>query len=58
MITTKDGGVWFATTTYGGAIYLGSRFQHFDDVSEHASNYATSIAQGNDDVIYVGTLKT
>ena len=57
MITTKDGGVWFATTTYGGAIYLGSRFQHFDDVSEYASNYATSIAQGNDDVIYVGTLK-
>ena len=53
MITTKDGGVWFATTTYGGAIYLGSRFQHFDDVSEYASNYATSIAQGNDGVIYV-----
>ncbi len=57
MITTKDGGVWFATTTYGGAIYLGSRFQHFDDVSDYASNYATAIAQGNDDVIYVGTLK-
>lgn len=57
MITTKEGGVWFATTTYGGAIYLDSRFQHFDDVSELVSNYSTSIAQGNDGVIYVGTLR-
>ncbi len=57
MIRTADGGVWFATTTYGGAIYLGSRFQHFDDVSEYASNYATSIVEGKDGYIYVGTLK-
>lgn len=54
---TVDGGVWFATTTYGGAVNLGSRFQHFDDVSEYASNYATSIAEGSDGYIYVGTLK-
>ena len=33
---TADGGVWFATTTYGGAVNLGSRFQHFDDVSGYA----------------------
>lgn len=54
---TADGGVWFATTTYGGAVNLGSRFQHFDDVSGYASNYATSIAEGSDGYIYVGTLK-
>lgn len=57
MVRTSDGGVWFATTTYGGAVNLGSRFQHFDDVSESASNYATSISEGSDGYIYVGTLK-
>ncbi len=57
MVRTADGGIWYATTTYGGAIYLGSRFQHFDDVSEQVSNYATSIAEGVDGTIYVGTLR-
>lgn len=57
MVRTADGGIWYATTTYGGAIYLGSRFQHFDDVSEQVSNYATAIAEGADGTIYVGTLR-
>ena len=57
MAETADGGVWFATTTYGGAVNLGSRFQHFDDVSDYASNYATSIAEGKDGYIYIGTLR-
>lgn len=57
MVKTADGGIWYATTTYGGAVYLGSRFQHFDDVSEQVSNYATSIAEGPDGTIYIGTLR-
>ena len=57
MVKTVDGGIWYATTTYGGAVYLGSRFQHFDDVSEQVSNYATSIAEGPDGTIYIGTLR-
>lgn len=57
MIRTGAGSVWFATTTYGGAIYLGQRFQHFDDVSTSVSNYATSIAEGTDGKIYVGTIR-
>lgn len=58
IIRTKAGGIWCATTTYGGAVYLGNRFQHFDDVSELVSNYATAIAQGADGRIYVGSLRS
>lgn len=57
MVRTKDGGVWFATATYGGAIYLGSRFQHFDNISELVSNNAVSIAESADGSIYVGTVR-
>lgn len=57
MVRTADGGIWYATTTYGGAVCLGSRFQHFDDVSEQVSNYAAAIAEGTDGTIYVGTLR-
>lgn len=57
IIRTAAGSVWFATTTYGGAIYLGQRFQHFDDVSTTVSNYASCVAEGTDGKIYVGTLR-
>lgn len=57
MVKTRAGSMWCATTTYGAAVYLGSRFHHFDDVSELVSNYATAVAEGNDGIIYVGSLR-
>lgn len=57
IIKTRAGGIWCATTTYGAAVYLGNRFQHFDDVSESVSNYATAIVQGADGRIYEGSLR-
>lgn len=57
MVRTGEGGIWFATTTYGGAIYLGQRFQHFDNVSATVSNYAVCITEGTDGKIYVGTIR-
>ena len=57
IIKTRAGGIWCATTTYGAAVYLRNRFQHFDDVSESVSNYATAIVQGADGRIYEGSLR-
>lgn len=56
MITTSDKGVWYATSTYGGAVYLGSRFHHFDDLGENISNYATCVCEAGDKSVYVGSL--
>lgn len=58
MVMTAAGGVWYATTTYGGAINLGSRFQHFDNVKEGTSNFATTICEATDGSVYVGTLRS
>lgn len=57
MVKTADGGIWYATTTYGGAVNLGTRFHHFDNAGEQVSNYATSVAEGAGGTIYIGTLR-
>lgn len=55
MIVTDTGYAWYSTSQYGPAIYLGSRFHQFDDISELASNYSLCVAMGPDGVIYNGT---
>ncbi len=57
MTLTRSGSIWYATTTYGGAVNLETRFHHFDDIGMKGSNYATSIAESTDGRIYVGTIR-
>ena len=57
ILQTKNKSAWFATTTYGGGVYLGVRFHHFDNLSDTVSNYATCLTESSDGKIYVGTIR-